>query len=301
MLEIIALILLVAMPADPPASPDAPTPPAQRAALVKDPAPRAASKRADTPQRVRTIQLASRMAEISFHCDRAELGRIQDLAFDLETGHLALVVTVKTLPAESGEAKRYTLVPFLEAMGETRFRWSDDLTMESPPEAITRSVVQYAYQTFQRDVYWLRYCKRLEAALRDQFDQRDFQLTTFSFLKGRPIIDLHNETVGKLVDLGINPANGRIVYCVVESPDKALRAIPLGAFVMPQSTYRWMIELPKSKIDAFQPFPADAPPIAVDRGWREYVALRYGRTGLQTEKKADRAIGAESAESQPRP
>ena len=89
------------------------------------------------------------------------------------------------------------------------------------------------------------------------------------------------------MDLCIDSSKGDVMYCVMESKNKELRAIPLGAFVMPSTSYRWLIELPRAEILKFAPFDMAAPPSQVDHAWQEYVAVRYGRTGLQPEPAAN--------------
>ncbi|MCA9132928.1 MAG: PRC-barrel domain-containing protein [Planctomycetales bacterium] len=233
-------------------------------------------------KRVKTVQLASTMMGVSVRSGEVEVGGIEDLAFDLETGHLALIVAAKAL---DGNRRRYTLLPFMDLQNAPKFQWTDDRAVEQLPASLTRATASEVYTTYQRDIYWRRFCKRLEQSLREQFDQQQTKLLSFSFLRGRPVLDADAQAIGKIVDLGIHPATGKIAYCVMESPDGEHRAIPLGAFVMQPPAYRWTIELPQERIREFEPFTLTSPPLRVDRGWKEYIAVRYGREGLQTQKK----------------
>ena len=62
----------------------------------------------------------------------------------------------------------------------------------------------------------------------------------------------------------------------------------MGAFSRIGGSRQWEIELDKEDVMKFKPFDPSAPPVEVDGGWIEYVAVRYGRDSLQTEpEKAD--------------
>jgi len=100
-------------------------------------------------------------------------------------------------------------------------------------------------------------------------------------------VDADGEQIGSLTDLGMDVASGTIIYCVIRSEDKTLRAIPLGAFVDRDPKQDWKIELESEQVMMFAPFTGGKPPQNIDRGWQEYVAVRYGRNALQTETNSE--------------
>jgi sporulation protein YlmC with PRC-barrel domain len=256
------------------------------------------AKRAEaTPRRVRKVVRATELLGASLNAENKDVGEIEDAAFDLQTGHLALVVASQKVPSQEAV---YTLIPFRD-FRKAKFEWIDESTISKLPETITRAVANDVYVTYERDIYWINFSRQLEESLKQEFDQENFELTTFSFLKGRTVIDADREVVGHIIDLGINASTGRIVYCVLQTDDKKLRAIPLAAFVMEPNTYRWSIELTKPRILAFEPFDESSTPTNIDRGWKEYVAVRYGRDGLQSQKASNKKPEKIKPESDPKP
>ncbi len=264
------------------------------------------------PAKVKTVKLVSSMLDVDVLQDSKVMGRICDVAFDLETGQLALVVVKATMAGgdvsdnkpsasqdqsdkqveQGGDAtpnERFILLPFVDFDQQDVFEWEDDQTISRLPKALTRAIAQKTYSDVNQDIYWSRYLTELKEELNSKFDDRNFELATFSLLRRRGIVDSNGESIGKLVDFAIESGKGDIIYCVIECTDKKHRAIPLGAFVMPENNYRWTIELSSSQIFDFPGFDLEAPPTHIDRGWAEYVAVRYGRDGLQEVAKGEHA------------
>ena len=88
-------------------------------------------------------------------------------------------------------------------------------------------------------------------------------------------------------DVAIRASKGTILYMVLRTIDDRRIAIPLGAFAADEKASRWMIELAKDQIIKFEAFDKLSPPSKADSGWLEFVAVKYGRGGLQSKKTAN--------------
>ena len=107
-------------------------------------------------------------------------------------------------------------------------------------------------------------------------------LIRFSKLSGLDIVDNTDKEIGNVKTAVINTEHASIAYLLVEmAVDKKLRAIPLGAFEYYYAADAWKINLAGERIAKFPPVSADELPKQLDRGWVEYVAVRFGRNTLQ--------------------
>ncbi len=235
-----------------------------------------------TPPIPNSVELVSKLLQSHLKKELRPIGIVDDAAFDLETEHLALLIVSN---GETGESKRYSLLPFIPGDQLIQFNWEKKLTLQSQPRSVARAEVAELYRNFKKAVYWSDFAKKKLQDTNMAFDEKDFALTFYSSLKALPVVDSKGSIVGKLVDMAIKNSNGEILYVVLESDDKAKRAIPLGAFVSEKGEENWSIELDKEQILKFKPFVPEVLPSRVDRGWDEYVAVRYGRGGIQSAKK----------------
>lgn len=211
--------------------------------------------------------------------------KCKQLVLDLDTAHVALLTVAWQRPgqAEMEEA----VVPWCSAIPDDQLDsafWKE--LSRVPTEGINRDFVSQVYSSAKKEIYWSDILADAKGA--DKFDAKDYQLTTFSQLVGQGVKDKSGEPIGKIVDLGINDTTGAIVYCVLESSDSKFRAIPLAAFVASEKSKAWTIALDREQVFAFETCDLSKPPQAVDRGWQEYVAVKYGRKGLgQAETKKE--------------
>ncbi len=90
------------------------------------------------------------------------------------------------------------------------------------------------------------------------------------------------DIVGRVSDLVISTANGKIAYAVLLSdatdsrPRRVRLAVPLGAFVVDPKNRQWYIEAPQSLLDNGPTMQADNGPSAISVAWENYVEKRYG-------------------------
>jgi sporulation protein YlmC with PRC-barrel domain len=230
------------------------------------------------------MEFISKLLQTDLKKGRESLGKVVDVAFDLETGHLALLVASS---GTSDLSKRYALLPFIPGDRLIQFDWEKKLTLQSQPLTAARAEAAELYRDYKQAIYWIDFAKKKMADSKGVFDEKDYALTFYSTLVQRPIVDMDGTPIGKVDDVAIKSANGEILYMVMLSDDSEKRAIPLAAFVGDQRPDSWSIELMAAQIFKFKPFTLKDPPIEVERGWEEYVATRYGRSGLQAKKKVE--------------
>ena len=210
---------------------------------------------------------------------------IEEMVLDLETGHVALQI-VSWKHVESAE-KVYAVMPFMPHLNsEQTARIAPSMTKETPKN-LNRKLAAVIYADFNRDLYWTQHMMRLLPDAHGSFDRERFELTSFKDLQSVVIEDAEGKPVGKIIDVAVDEKTAEIKYCVMQSEDEKLRAIPLGAFVKRDPKAVWKIELKREQIVNFEPFDRAQPPQTIDRGWQEYVAVRYGRDALQTKPNAE--------------
>ncbi len=230
------------------------------------------------------IEFVSDMLKKQLKKDLDAIGKVEDVAFDLETEHLALLVASNGM---TGESKRYALLPFIPGDRLIQFGWEKKLTLQTQPLSFGRAQATELYRDYKQTVYWVDFAKKKLAASNAPFDDKDFSLTFYSNLKKRTVVDSAGTAVGKIEDVAVRSSNGELLYIVMLSSNGGRRAVPLGAFVSDEGSDHWSIDLTAEQIFKFLPFQTTSPPTGVDRGWEEYVAVKYGRGGLQTSKKVE--------------
>lgn len=226
------------------------------------------------------------------------VGEVDDFVLDFETGHVVFVIS-RIAAKESQSDLGFLILP-MKLNDQQQALAADRALRKKLPSRFTRKLASSLYVKLERDIYWLEFCRELTPALRKNFNTTDFELTAFSHAKNRPVIDAEGESVGKIVDFGIDQSTGEVAYCVLETAfnpqtPAEYRAIPLGAFVMESGLYRWMIELDKQVILAFESFQPESPPTAPGEGWTEFVTAHYDGHTLQT--KSHRSPEPPSAEA----
>jgi sporulation protein YlmC with PRC-barrel domain len=226
------------------------------------------------------IQLASKLLQTMLTKEDSPLGRIGDLAFDLETEHLAVLVATRSV---EGNHIEWTLLPFINGDRLVKFDWENDTKLKTSPMALTRMQANDVYRRYKEAVYWSDFAKLYEKTFGAKFDDQDFKLSFYSSLRKTLVADVNGQVIGRINDVALKASNGTILYMVMETEGR-FRAVPLGAFVADVEKSRWLIELTKDQILKFKTFEEKSPPAKIDRGWQEYVAVKYGRGGLQTKK-----------------
>lgn len=228
-----------------------------------------------------TVVLASQVLQRS----SKHGAKCNELMLDLETAHAALL-TVTCQPADNSESFEAVL-PWDGSLPDKPLDadfWKQ--LSRVPPEGINRDFASKVYSAAKKEIYWSDELNDSQSP--EKFDTEKYRLSSLSEVMGQPVQDKAGKPLGKIVDLGINDSTGAIVYCVLESSDGKLRAIPLAAFVADAKSKAWTIDLDQEQVFAFEASQLDQPPQSVARGWQEYVAVKYGRNGLgQVETKQE--------------
>jgi sporulation protein YlmC with PRC-barrel domain len=230
------------------------------------------------------ILMASKLMGTELKRGETVLGQIADLVFDLETEHLAVFVLETT---ETGKQPQWNLFPFVKGDRLIKGEWENRTRIAARPLTFNRMQANEVYRTYKEAIYWLDFAKQLVKSPNKQFDDHDFNLTLLKNILEKPVVDKSGELAGRIEDVAINTSNGTILYLVLQTEDSRRIAIPLGAFVADDNDAQWMIDLAKDQIVKFEGFDQSAPPKKADSGWTEFVAVKYGRGGLQSKKNHD--------------
>jgi hypothetical protein len=223
------------------------------------------------------------LAEDALKASEKSKIKTQDYIVDLETADIALKIV--SWQHTDNSKRVIAAVPFAVRTDSEASKVWYQLSANEPVD-MNRELASKIYADFGQDIYWSTYLSGLEGENQKGFDPQKFLLTTMASLKGTEVKDIEDRNYGKVVDLAINASTGDIVYCVVKNDkDGSLRAIPLGALVGRDLSHGWKIELASDAISKFEAFDRSNPPQFVDRGWEEYVSVRYGRRGLQEDAK----------------
>lgn len=125
-----------------------------------------------------------------------------------------------------------------------------------------------------------------------EWTERDENYVFASYRRtvGTKVHNVRGTHVATLKDFALARPNGVIAYVGLElaigqseerpKTDESLLQSPLTAFVVEPESCRWLLELPKDVLQTRNLFPADRWPKKIDRGWIEYVHVRYGRSAL---------------------
>jgi sporulation protein YlmC with PRC-barrel domain len=223
------------------------------------------------------------------------VGTIDDLVFDLETSEVALLVIAEK---DGAGTTRYLAIPtaILEPVGRSArvASWVTDGMVEKArrvakqTDCATRGWAAEEYKTFGRDPYWKEFRDQLfKENPQARFDEVEHRLELYSQLRNKKVVDNKGQMVGQIADFGIEPVSDSIAYAVLQPSDKnaLFNAIPLGAFVAQDDSNHWLIELGPEAITQQAKFEEWQWPTSTSRGWIEYIAVRYGRSGLQTQRK----------------
>ena len=109
------------------------------------------------------------------------------------------------------------------------------------------------------------------------------KLVSVTKVQGVPVHNAKGEPLGKVSDVGIALAEGLIAYVAVscscfDDASGKLFPVPLTAFVIKPDAKAWILELPLDVLANTPTFAEKQWPEKIDRGWVEYVHVRYGRS-----------------------
>jgi len=229
----------------------------------------------------RQIVMASKLLGTALKKEEMSLGRIEELAFDLETEHLAILLLETN---DTNNEPQWNLIPFVEGDRLIKFAWENKTRLAVRPTSLNREQANELYRTYKEAIYWLDFAIQVGKASGQKFDDHDFQLTLLKDIVDKPIVDKFGEAVGRIEDIAIRASKGTIPYMVLSTIDDRRIAIPLGAFTEDGDSKRWIIELSKDQILKSKALDDSFTPIEADSGWLEFVSVKYGRGGLQSKK-----------------
>jgi len=228
------------------------------------------------------ILMASELLRTTMKKGETSLGIIEELVFDLETEHLAIVLLESN---EVGKEPQWNMIPFVNGDRLIKFAWENKTRLAVRPTTLNRLQANELYRSFKEAIYWIEYAMQHDNSSSVKFDDHDFQLTLLKNVVDKPIVDKFGEDVGHIEDVAISASRGTILYMVLRTSDDRRIAVPLAAFAADDNVSRWMIELAKDQIIKFKAFDDSSIPSKPDSGWSEFVAVKYGRGGLQSKKK----------------
>jgi sporulation protein YlmC with PRC-barrel domain len=117
--------------------------------------------------------------------------------------------------------------------------------------------------------------------------------TSLKSIRRVPVTNSKGDDLGTIADLAIARQTGLIAYaamacsCLPDTADK-LFPIPLSALMVKPNAQAWELELPIDVLAGTPTFPVDQWPEKIERGWVEYVHVRYGRSpfgGVRSDDK----------------
>ncbi len=206
------------------------------------------------------------------------IATVDDLLLDLGAGRVALVLV------SPSDGKGQVLVP------ASRFAWTQDATQfklkagGKPLASIPRWKNDGTNTEFTRDQIAEIYRRDGQRMYRVETDDSDLT-AWFSGIPEQKVENTAAAEIGNVVDMAITLPDAAIAYaavscnCFADSEAK-LFPIPLTAFVVTPGAKAWILELPLDIVERTPTFSKDEWPTVIDRGWVEYVHVRYGRSPL---------------------
>lgn len=225
-----------------------------------------------------------------------QLGKVDDLLIDLETSQVVAAVfrqhlngrtaAMVTLPivALRSSAKGYDAQPWVT---DAIIQQIEPLAEATAP--ITRGWVSAQYRSLKRDPYWMARTQQQTVGGRigpRKFDQEDYLLAKYSELIGLGVVDAAEKPVGQIESVVVELNSFDVAYVLVKSASSKHLAVPLGVFEISPGK-PWQIELDREVIRSRSITLDGDLPRSIDRGWLEYIAVRYGRTGVQEKSQSE--------------
>jgi sporulation protein YlmC with PRC-barrel domain len=230
------------------------------------------------------ITNAGKLAKLKVADDKGnEVGQIDDLLLDLGAGRIALVLI------SPADGKGQVLVPARRLV----FPHDDKpVTLKAGSAPLTgteRWKNEGTNAKFNRAQIAAIYKRDGQKLYRVEEDAADVT-AWFSGLAEQKVQNTEGAEIGSVVDMAVALPSAAIAYaavscnCFADSEQK-LFPIPLSAFVVQPGAAAWVLELPLDVVERTPTFAKDAWPTTIDRGWVEYVHVRYGRSPLEGVRK----------------
>lgn len=205
------------------------------------------------------------------------IGRLTDIAIDLEAGRVvALIVrsshdTQADLVAIPARLARPGVMLIAADLARTSLDKAPKLPHDKQSKHLTRAWAAELYQAFGQPSLW------------KESDRLDYRLTMLSTLFEVVVSNQAGKQLGRIEDAAIVLDKGLVGYLALsmhgQSAEKnKLYPVPLSAFVVEPNSGKWVLELPQGILADTPSFDANHWPEKIDRGWVEYVHVRYGRS-----------------------
>ncbi len=236
--------------------------------------------------RFKDVVSASQMINAKIHdADGEVMGTVVDVALDTEFGELAFI-SVRNTKKNAKVDNVFFLPPkCIES-------WNDDglkVTVNQQqvqngqskakilqPSLIFPGKLAELYQRFDTKVYW--------PAEREQ-DMR-LNLVSIDEMDGRVVRDANRQKFARVDDVLLTPdQNWKVAYLSLRdlagvSDGNQRVAIPLAAFVRDSQSAGIRLEIPAESELLKQTFASGEWPKEIDRGWIEFVHVKYGKATL---------------------
>lgn len=213
----------------------------------------------------------------------AESEKIADLIIDMETERIAYVTLVRN------NAKDAVIVPAVDIkQGDQSASYAGDpQALQKAPaapkkEELNAKRLAKVDKHFGHDPYWKRADKLGK--------EPEPRLRAGKGILNIEVVDGENEKLGEVTDVALDWESGKIPYIVVKNAkSQRMHAIPIAAFEKTEDDQRLLVKVPPEVFHKGASFSAeDKWPAAIDRQWVEYVQVRYGRRGVQSEGAAEK-------------
>lgn len=104
-----------------------------------------------------------------------------------------------------------------------------------------------------------------------------------SSISGDAVVNRMGDSLGKIEDLMIDLSEGQVAYAVLSfggflGMGNKLFAIPFDALELDAENRRFILDIPKDRLEAAPGFDKDNWPDFADRRWGSSVYEHYGRT-----------------------
>ncbi|MBX9791047.1 MAG: PRC-barrel domain-containing protein [Pirellulales bacterium] len=225
------------------------------------------------------------------------IGQVDDLLLDLGGGRIALVLVSPV------DGKGQVLLPARQFV----FPHDDShLTFKAsaqPLEATPRWKNEGPSTQFNRAAIADIHRRAGQKMYRVKPDAADLT-AWFSGIAQQKVENTAGAEIGNVVDFAVTLPDAALAYaavscnCFADSEQK-LFPIPLSALVVEPGAKAWILELPLDIVERTPTFAKDAWPTTIDRGWVEYVHVRYGRSPLEGVR--DRLRGGSTGQTTDKP
>lgn len=202
-----------------------------------------------------------------------DLGKIEDIVVDAGSGRILYGVLsfggflgvgdkLFAIPWESlqltGDSKAYVL-----NVEKDRLKNAEGFDKKHWPNFADEQWATKPYQYYGRSPYWTGVTAQNSNDYHDRWNQRVSIWQKVSSLCGKDVRNAHDEKIGDISNLAIDPDSGRILYGILSHRGK-LFAIPWSAFSFSGDAKYAILNVSKDKLSESQGFSNDKWPNLVD-------------------------------------